>query len=89
MHDILTVFTKNKNVGCVPSVTVAVGGGGGVSAWGCLPRVCVSARGLCQPRGCVSEHALGREVSAPMHAGIHTPAAQCMLGYTPPCEQND
>ena len=27
------------------------------------------------------------EQTPPLHAGIHTPA-QCILGYTPPCEQN-
>ena len=46
------------------SAAVALGG------WGCLPRG-VSLGG-------VSQHALGRGVPAPVHAGIH-----------PPREQND
>ena len=59
-------------VGCVPSAAVVVGGGQvvsarGVSAWG------VSAWGGVCPGG----------VSASVHAGIHIPPAQCMLGYTP------
>ena len=53
-------------VGCVPSAAVAVGGGVGVrvSAWVVV----------CPGRGvCVSQHALGRGVCAPVHVGIHTP----------------
>ena len=52
---IKTKWMKKNN-----TKNAVAGGGRGVSAWGCLPR------------GCVSQHTVGREgVSAPVHAGIH------------------
>ena len=44
----------------------------GVSAGGvCLPEGCLPRHGGCLPGGC-----LPRGVSAPVHAGIHTPHGQ-------------
>ena len=85
---------QDASVGCVPTAAVAAGWRG-VSAQGGL--VCVypgmhwagmypsqHALGV-STRGCVSQHALGREVSisacpACLPRGM---SAQCMLGYTP------
>ena len=75
--------------GCLPRVLSAQGD---EPAQGkCLPRgsVCpgeVSAQGKCLPRG----FCLGG-CTPEVHAGIHTPSAYCMLGYTSPllCGQTD
>ena len=69
-------------VGCVPSATVAAGEGvvsapGGVwETGGCLPDGCLPSGGGGLPRGVFAR---GGEGCLP----------QCMLGYTPSCEQND
>ena len=43
-----------------------------------------SVHGGCIP-GCIGADPSGQTPPCPVHAGIHTPPAQCMLGYTPPC----
>ena len=65
MHDVHNARTCTSKqecfpVGCIPSAAVAVGVGGV-----CPGSVC--------PGVCVSQYALGRGVSAPVHAGIHPP----------------
>ena len=74
---LMSCYDINKQecipVGCIPSAAVAVGGGGGV-----CPSVYwdMSTRGGVYPSACWDMSVQG---------GL----AQCMLGYAPPCEQND
>ena len=52
---------------CIPACTgQGVSAQGGVYLRGCLPG------GVCPGSVCVSQHALSRGVSAPVHAGIHS-----------------
>ena len=74
----------------MPTVRCSGRPGGVLPGGGCLPMGGVSAQGKCLPSGVSAKGVSAQGVSA--QGGVYPEEGclpYCMLGYTPPCGQNE